>query len=184
MRILLIAITCALMGCAGTPVRPPVGEVKVSYFRLIEGKTAKQPVGTYIGLVSQERYQNGGVKLNELFESITQPIVAVLDDETADGLVQLIYQDEFYSLGRNAPPRAIKLEDLKRMDFYTRVLTVEINGIAHTVVYETLTSDKDRATFGQLANAVFLALEVSDVKATIQAEDWRHLLEEHIREQR
>lgn len=184
MRILLIAITCVLLGCVSAPARPPVGEVKVSYFRLIEGRTAKQPVGTYIGLVSQERYQKSGVKLNELFESLTQPVVAILDDETADGLVQLIYQDEFYSLGRNATQRTIKLEDLKRMDFYTRVLSVEINGIIHTVVYETLTSDKDRATFNQLANAVFLALEVSDVKATIQTEDWKQLLEEHIREQR
>jgi hypothetical protein len=169
-------------GCSSSPeVLRDVGEVKVSLFQLTEGRMAKEILGTYVALVSGERYQHCGIKLNEVFEEVTQPLVSVMDAETADALVRLIYEQDFYALPAVALDQ-IRIEDVKSAGFKVKILTVEINGIAHTVVYDTL-PERYKPVFNTLSRAVFLALETTDVKPVLQKQDWREAFEEYLQQQ-
>ena len=157
-----------------------MGEVKISLFELTEGRMAKAVVGTYVAAISRERYQHYSTKLNEPLEQITEPTVSVLDDETADGMVQLIHRYDFYALPGGSLEQ-VDFEDIKRPDFKTKLITVEINGVAHTVIYDAL-PEAQRQTFNILAKAIFLALETTDVKAVTEKQDWREVFQEYLKE--
>ncbi|MFA5795338.1 MAG: hypothetical protein WC980_09795 [Candidatus Brocadiia bacterium] len=180
---ILIVTACLIIitaGCASGPKEiPDVGELKVSLFQLVEGKMAKEVVGSYVALISNGRYKRCGIKLDEVFEQISQPSVSVMDDETADGMAQLIHQDDFFGLP-GIRPEQINLEDFKRVDFRDKIIIIEFNGVAHAVSYEALPA-RLRPVFSELSHAVFLAMETTDVKPVIQEQDWRELLDEYLR---
>ena len=180
---ILILTACLIIitvGCAFGPKEiPDVGELKVSLFYLVEGKMAKEVIGTYVALISDGRYRRCGIKLDEPFEQIVQPSVSVMDNETADGMAQLIHQDDFFSLP-GIPLDKLNLDDFKRTDYKTKIMTVELNGVSNTVSYDLLPA-RLKPVFSELYQAVFLAMETTDVKPVIQEQNWRELLDEFLK---
>ena len=181
--LIIVHLFCAavIAGCSSQPdVLRDVGEVKVSLFQLVEGRMAKEIAGTYVALISEERYRNKGIKLDEIFEDMTQPVVSVMDEETADGFVRLIYNQDFYAWP-GLSMEQFGVEDIKQADFKTKIITIEINGVSHSVVYNML-PEQLKPVFNTLSKAVFLALETTDVKPIIQKQDWREAFEEYLKQ--
>ncbi|MEW6025960.1 MAG: hypothetical protein AB1599_01510 [Planctomycetota bacterium] len=177
----MIAIVGFLTGCAGGPATPTVvspGEIKVSYFQLAKGKSAKEPIGVYVAMISGERNAKYGLKLNEIFEQVNTPQVMVVDDETAGELFRFINHEEFFSLPET-PPGQFSINDLKRLDFFTKVISVEINGVAYSVCYDSLPQPL-KSKFNDIQQAIFLFLTAAQPKASIQMQDWKELLPEEI----
>lgn len=179
--VLLVLVCVSLAGCAGGPARPVAvspGEIKVSYFQLAKGKSAKEPIGVYVAMISGERNMKYGLRLNEIFEQVSTPQVMVVDDETAGELFKFINHEEFLSLPET-PLSQFNVNDLKRPDFFTKVISVEINGVAYSVCYDNLPqSRKDK--FNAIQQAIFLFLTAATPKAAIQMQDWKELLPEGI----
>ncbi|MFH1226943.1 MAG: hypothetical protein V1701_03440 [Planctomycetota bacterium] len=180
---IFIVIACLIIssaGCAYSPKEiPDVGELKVSLFYLVEGHMAKEVIGTYVALISGGRYRRCGIKLDEPFEQIVQPSVSVMDNETADGMIQLIHQDEFFSLPGISLDE-LNLEDFKQANYKIKIITVELNGVVSTVSYDLLPA-RLKPVFSELYKAVFLAMETTDVKPVIQEQDWKEVLDEFLK---
>jgi len=176
-RISLVILLLAVAGCAGGPassteVSP--GEIKVSFFQLTKGRSAKEPIGIYVAMISGERNMKYGLKLNEIFEQVNTPRVMVVDDETAGELFKFINHEEFFTLSETTPAQ-FNINDLKRADFFTKVISVEINGVAYSVCYDNLPQPQ-KGKFNTIQQAIFLFLTAATPKAAIQLQDWKELL--------
>ncbi|MBI5779664.1 MAG: hypothetical protein HZA49_09455 [Planctomycetes bacterium] len=181
MMVLMIAVVGFLTGCAGGPatnmaVSP--GEIKVSFFQLTQGRSAKEPIGIYVAMISGERNVKSGLKLNEIFEQVNTPRVMVVDDETAGELFKFINHEEFFALPETTPAQ-FNINDLKRTDFFTKVINVDINGVAYSVCYDNLPQPL-KEKFNRIQQAIFLFMTAAQPKAAIEVQDWKELLPEGI----
>lgn len=179
--VIMIVVAGFLTGCAGSAVRQSVvspGEIKVSFFQLTQGRMVKAPLGVYAAMISGERNLKYGLKLNEIFEQVSAPQVMVVDDETAGELFRFLNHQEFFTL-RETPLTQFNLNDLKRPDFFTKVISVEINGISYSVCNDNL--DKFQMDkFNVIQQAILLFMAAAQPKAAIEVQDWRELLPEGI----
>lgn len=180
-RISLAVLLLMLVGCAGGPATSAAvspGEIKVSFFQLTKGRSAKEPIGVYVAMISDERNAKYGLKLNEIFEQVNTPQVMVVDDETAGELFKFVNHEEFFALPETTPAQ-FNINDLKRPDFFTKVINVEINGVAYSVCYDNLPQSQ-KNKFNDIQQAIFLFLTAATPKASIQMQDWKELLPEGI----
>jgi len=180
-RISLVILLLTAAGCAGGPVTQTAvspGEIKVSYFQLAKGKSAKAPIGVYVAMVSGERNIKYGTKLNEIFETVNKPQVMVVDDETAGELFKFLNHEEFFAMPET-PLKQFSVNDLKSPDFFTKVISAEINGISYSVCYDNL-AQPEKEKFNRIQQAIFLFLTTATPKAAIQLQDWKELLPEEI----
>jgi len=178
--IYLFIFLSLLWGCAN-PQQPakqkiPVGEVKVSFFRLAHGKTTGQPIGIYVAMISKERNLHYGLKMNEIFEQINAPQISVIDDESAGELFNYLNREQFFNL-KETPLSQFNLSDLKKMDLVIKVISVEINGVKYSVCYDNLPQDQQE-TFNRIQKVLFAFLSLSTPKAGIEFQDWRELVPE------
>lgn len=177
MMVLMIAVVGFLTGCAGGLAARDVvspGQIKVSFFQLTRGRMAKVPVGVYVAMISAERNLRYGLKLNEIFEEINTPRVMVVDDETAGELFKFLNHEEFFAL-QETPLDRININELKRPDYFTKVISVEANGILYSVCYDNL-SQFQKEKFNAVQQAIFLFMTAAAPKAAIEVQDWRDLL--------
>jgi len=175
--VLMIAVVGFLTGCASSSSTQTVvspGEVKVSFFQLTKGRSAKAPIGVYVAMISSERNMKYGIKLNEIFEQVNTPQVMVIDDETAGEVFKFLNHEEFLALPA-APLTQFNVNDLKSPDFFTKVISAEINGISYSVCYDNLPQSQ-REKFNTIQQAIFLFLTTATPKAAIQMQDWKELL--------
>ena len=173
----LLVLSLLASGCAGSPAVQTVvspGEVKVSFFQLAKGKSTKGPVGVYVAMISGERNMKYGLKLNEIFEQVNTPQVMVIDDETAGEVFKFLNHEEFFALPET-PQSQFNVNDLKRTDYFTKVISAEINGISYSVCYDNL-AQPEKEKFNRIQQAVFLFLTAATPKAAIQVQDWKELL--------
>ena len=180
-KISLVILLLAAVGCAGSSAARTVvspGEVKVSFFQLTKGRSAKGPVGVYVAMISRERNIKYGIKLNEMFEEVNTPQVMVVDDETAGEVFKFLNHEEFFALPE-APLTQFNVNDLKRTDYFTKIISAEINGISYSVCYDNL-DQSQKEKFNTIQQAIFLFLTAATPKAAIEVQDWKELLPEGI----
>ncbi|HLD35611.1 MAG TPA: hypothetical protein VJC37_02730 [Planctomycetota bacterium] len=180
-RISVAVLLLLVCGCASGPVSSTVvspGEIKVSYFQLAKGRSAKAPIGVYVAMISGERNMKYGLKLNEIFEEVNTPQVMVVDDETAGELFKFFNHEEFFALPET-PLAQFNANDLKRTDYFTKVISAEINGVSYSVCYDNL-DQFNKEKFSRIQQAIFLFLTTATPKAAIQVQDWKELLPEEI----
>ncbi|MDI6787089.1 MAG: hypothetical protein QME51_01805, partial [Planctomycetota bacterium] len=174
--LLLLGSGCVSSSVSKTAVSP--GEIKISYFQLAKGKSAKEPIGIYVAMVSRERNLKYGTRLDEMLEQINTPEVSVIDDETAGEVFRYLNQEDFFSLS-STPLNEFNINDLKRLTFFTKIISVDINGVQHSVCYEKLLPQQ-REKFNRIQQAIFLFLTAATPRASIQLQDWRESFKEHL----
>jgi hypothetical protein len=177
--LIFLSLICGCASSQQTPEKIPPGEVKVSFFQLAQGKLAGQPLGVYVAMISKERNLHYSIKLGEIFEQIIAPEVSVIDDETAGELFNCLNREQFFAL-KGTPLPQFNLNDLKRMDFFTKIITVEINGVKYSVCYDNLPQNQ-KDVFNRIQEIIFVFLSLSMPKAGIQLQDWRELMPEGIK---
>lgn len=160
----LWALILTMIGCSSSEETSPVGEVKISYFAIVKGMMSKQPVGSYLALISKEWLKKYGRKLNEPFEKLRlhpgRIAIKSVPDEEMRELIREIKKLGFYSLPSISLDQ-YTLDVLERPDFTTQVITMEINGHSHSVAAETLPPDKIQ-TFLNIFNVFVYAFSVID----------------------
>ena len=98
----------------------------------------------------------------------------VIDDETAGEVFKFLNHEEFFALPET-PQSQFNVNDLKRTDYFTKVISAEINGISYSVCYDNL-DQSQREKFNVIQQAIFLFLTTATPKAAIQMQDWKELL--------
>jgi hypothetical protein len=131
-------------------------------------------------MISRERNLRFRNRLNEIFEQIENPQVTVIDDEAAGELFNLLNEQDFFALAPT-PLNQFNINEMKRQDFFTKVISADINGVVHTVCFENL-PDNQKEKFNLIQQAIFALLTVAEPKASIQHQDWRELLPEILEE--
>lgn len=176
---IILSINCVSVSPDETE---PVGAVKVSYFAMMEGRMSQKSRGNYFAVISKEWAKQNKRRLNEPFEKLklppVWPVVKIASNSEIRELVNLIRKEGFYSLTPTNLDH-FTIDEMERSDFRTKVLTVEIDGLARCVAIEDL-SPEQSVNFRKIRDiflSFFITIESPFTKLDVEG-NWRKILEQ------
>ncbi len=173
---ILCLISCSISCSNSAKSSAPVGEFKISYFAITQGKHHNQVINSYLGLISLPWAKRHGRRLKEPFEKTVQPSIKAVPNTKANELINILQKSRFYAW----PPvdlNRFTSANVNNDEFRNKILTVEINGFSHSVSMNELKVQQDIQSFIKIKQALFRIFnEVDDPSIKIELEDWRDML--------